>query len=175
MKKISLLKYKELYFDKKKCIPGEHHFVAVYLLPKFNKIPDFLNPDGTKGKCGDIVFEKDTQHYFSIEVKIGKTSFTFSKNETNQWFVDKDKTFPNYLIALTSNYLFIIEWKEFSNLFTQKLGTNRITKPHGNSKSISERELLDKCPNCAYKIDEQSEIELENVFKKLNEEIESVY
>ena len=63
MEKISLLKYKDLYFDKKKCIPGEHHFVAVYLLPKFNKIPDFLNPDGTKGKCGDIVFEKDTQHY----------------------------------------------------------------------------------------------------------------
>ncbi|MBO7612397.1 MAG: hypothetical protein J6S81_01065, partial [Treponema sp.] len=106
MKEISLSEYNKLYFDTKECIPGEHHFVAVYLLSKFNRIPDYLNPDGMKDKCGDIVFENKTKQ-FSIEVKIGKTSFCFSKNETNSWFTDdKTEPFPNYLIALTQNYLF---------------------------------------------------------------------
>ena len=37
MEKISLSEYKKYYFDTEKCIPGEHHFVAVYLLNKFKK------------------------------------------------------------------------------------------------------------------------------------------
>ena len=62
MEKISLSEYKKYYFDTEKCIPGEHHFVAVYLLNKFKKIPDYLNPDGMKGKCGDIVFENKNKN-----------------------------------------------------------------------------------------------------------------
>ena len=103
MEKISLSDYKKTYFDTKKCIPGEHHFVAVYLLNKFNKIPDYLNPDGMKGKCGDIVFEsKNSKKQISIEVKIGKTGFCFSKNETNFWFVEKNND-NGYGITLTTD------------------------------------------------------------------------
>ncbi|MBQ1726094.1 MAG: hypothetical protein II039_01765, partial [Treponema sp.] len=80
--------------------PGEHHFCSVYLLNKFNRIPDYINPDGTKGVAGDIVFckrsgptitsqrvkvvnKKLAKDYelkkhaeFSIEVKYGKIKFT---------------------------------------------------------------------------------------------------
>lgn len=38
MNKISLSKYRELYFDSKKSILGEHHFVAVYLWKKFSDL-----------------------------------------------------------------------------------------------------------------------------------------
>ncbi len=36
--------------------PGEHHFCSIYLLNKFNRLPDYINPDGTKCITGDIVF-----------------------------------------------------------------------------------------------------------------------
>ncbi len=179
MEKITLSKYKELYFDKKECIPGEHHFVAVYLLNKFNKIPDYLNPDGMKGKCGDIVFEsknKNSAKQLSVEVKIGKSSFCFSKNETNSWFVEKDKTelLPNYLIALTQNYLFIIDWKRFSDLFIKLKNPIKIHSKSGNSKKISEAELLNEFKNDSFEINTEKEENIEIRFDIINKEIEKL-
>ena len=53
--------------------PGEHHFVSAYLVPKLfsinQRIPDYINPDGTKGIIGDIVYYQDHEHQFGIEVK----------------------------------------------------------------------------------------------------------
>ncbi|MBR4248199.1 MAG: hypothetical protein IKQ13_14565 [Treponema sp.] len=175
MKEISLSEYKKLYFDTKKCIPGEHHFVAVYLLSKFNRIPDYLNPDGMKDKCGDIVFENKTKQ-FSIEVKIGKTSFCFSKNETNSWFTDdKTEPFPNYLIALTQNYLFIIEWKKFSDLFVRLKKPKMILSKSGNSSRISEKELLSEVRNYSFKIDTSKEEDIKTCFDRINKEIEKLW
>ncbi len=178
MNKITLSRYRKLYFDPKKCIPGEHHFVAVYLLNKFKRIPDYLNPDGTKGVCGDIVFENgDSKKSFSVEVKIGKTSFCFSKNETNSWFVDKTGPFPNYLIALTQNYLFIIEWKKFSNLFIRLKNPKRIILKSRNSVCISEEDMLIAFKNSSssFEIDVAKEKDIKVCFDKLNKEIEKLY
>ncbi|MBQ6028885.1 MAG: hypothetical protein IJL24_05080, partial [Treponema sp.] len=155
-------------------LPGEHHFVAIYLLSKFNRIPDYINPDGTKGICGDIVFE-NKEKTFSIEVKIGKTSFSFSKNETNSWFINKKPPFPNYLIALTKNYLFIIKWKKFSDTFIGLKEPKRIESKSGNSKKISEKELLMTCNKEAFKIEPKGEEKINDKFKILNAEIEKVF
>jgi len=179
MEKISLSEYKKYYFDTEKCIPGEHHFVAVYLLNKFNKITDYLNPDGMKGKCGDIVFESkntNSKKQLSIEVKIGKTGFCFSKNETNFWFVEKNRKepFPDYLIALTENYLFIVEWEKFSDLFIQLKKPKKIESKTGNSAKIYEKELLSKFSNASFKIDMAKEEDIEACFDKINKEIEKL-
>ena len=143
MKRITIQQYKKQYFDNKKPIPGEHHFVAVYLLQYFKQIPDYVNPDGTKNFCGDIGFYKKSE-LFSIEVKLGKKSFNFSKNENNNWFVYQTHPLPNYLIALTSNYLFIVEWKIFSKIFVYLRDPKLITDGYKNSQSISEKELVNE-------------------------------
>lgn len=179
MEKISLSEYKKFYFDTEKCIPGEHHFVAVYLLNKFKKIPDYLNPDGMKGKCGDIVFENknnNIEKQLSIEVKTGKKGFCFSKNETNFWFVEKNRkeALPDYLIALTENYLFIIEWKKFSDLFIQLKKPKKIESKTGNSSRIYEKELLDVFIDNSFEIDTAKEEDIEACFDKINKEIEKL-
>ena len=110
-----------------------------------------------------------------IEVKIGKTSFCFSKNETNSWFVDKTGPFPNYLIALTQNYLFIIEWKKFSDLFIKLKNPKRIVAKSGNSKRICEKELLSefkKFKNNAFEINTANEKAIQARFDQINKEIE---
>jgi hypothetical protein len=42
-------------------VPGEHHFVALYLFPRlaefsFLGIPHYINPDGMKGGAGDVIY-----------------------------------------------------------------------------------------------------------------------
>ena len=172
-KNLTIAEYKNNYFNSKNCIPGEHHFVAVYLLPKFQFIPDFLNPDGTKDICGDIVF-KNKDDIFSIEVKIGNPSICFSKKEKNSWFVEKEKLHPNYLIILTRNYLFIIKWQQFFDSFSSLLD-KRIESKTGNSKRISEQLLLDKCSGSAYKIENGVETKLNKAFSYINGEISNMY
>ena len=52
--------YIHLFLSKKglsnRPCPGEHHFVSAYLVPKLfsinQRIPDYINPDGTKGILG---------------------------------------------------------------------------------------------------------------------------
>ncbi len=171
MKEIGIREYADKYFNQD-CFPGEHHFVAVYLLGKFKKIPDYINPDGTKGVCGDIVFgRKNSNRFFSVEVKIGRTSFCFSKNETNSWFVKKNGPFPNYLIALTRNRLFIIKWDKFSELFIKLVNPQLIDDPHGKSKSISEGDLLTEFAGDSFEINSADEDVINARFDKLNEEV----
>ena len=176
MKTISIKEYKTKYLDIKEKIPGEHHFVAVYLLPYFHKIPDYVNPDGTKSFCGDIGFYNNSK-LFSIEVKIGKRSFTFSKNENNNWLVKKKEPLPNYLIALTLNYFFIIEWGIFSSIFEKHRHPKIIDDERKNSLSISEnilvRELqkLDKNMGFFNLSEKNIERKIKTRFDELNEEI----
>ncbi len=176
MKKISIQEYKTKYLDIKEKIPGEHHFVAVYLLPYFNQIPDYVNPDGTKNFCGDIGFYNNS-NLFSIEVKIGKKSFNFSRNENNNWLVNKTKPLPNYLIALTLNYFFIIEWGIFSSIFEKHRYTGIIKDGHKNSLSISEDKLVSELQKldknmCFFNLSEKNiERKIKTRFDELNEEI----
>ena len=171
MKEIGIREYVNNYYSKD-CFPGEHHFVAVYLLRKFASIPDYLNPDGMKGVCGDIVFGKKTDNkFFSVEVKVGKTSFTFSKNENNSWFVNETGPFPDYLIALTRNRLFILKWRDFSELFIKLKNPKLINDSHGKSKSISENDLLTKFASDSFEINSVDEKAITARFEKLNAEI----
>ena len=179
MKTISIHEYKTKYLDIKEKIPGEHHFVAVYLLPHFHKIPDYVNPDGTKSFCGDIGFCNNSK-LFSIEVKIGKKSFTFSKNENNNWLVKKEEPLPNYLIALTLNYYFIIEWDIFSSIFENLKHPKIIVDGRKNSLSISEKELVSELQKlhkntCFFNLSEKNiERNIETRFDELNEEIDDL-
>ena len=176
MKTISIQEYKTKYLDIKEKIPGEHHFVAVYLLPHFNQIPDYVNPDGTKSFCGDIGFYNNS-NLFSIEVKIGKKSFKFSKNENNNWLVKKKEPLPNYLIALTLNYFFVIEWNIFSGIFEKHLHPNIIDDGRKNSLSISENILVSELQalekdSCFFNLSEKNiEKKIKIRFDELNEEI----
>ena len=142
---ISITDYKKRYYDTFK--PGEHHFCSIYLLNKFNRLPDYINPDGTKKVPGDIVFygrSKDNDsikknNKFSIEVKYGEIFFT--KTQFKMWFDDKKDT-PDFLIALTDNYLFIIEWNIFQEIYLAKKN-RRTINANGYSKKIPEEELKD--------------------------------
>lgn len=73
--------------------PGEHHFVSIYLVPRLyrinKRVPDYVNPDGTKKVIGDVVYYKDHEHQLGIEVKLGTVRLT--KNEFNTWIVNSDE------------------------------------------------------------------------------------
>jgi len=96
--------------------PGEHHFVAAYLVPKLYSIeaavPDFINPDGTKAILGDVVYYKDGKHHFGIEAKLGTIRLT--KREFNKWIVAVNGDFwPNLFIGVGKNGIAIAAWDDF--------------------------------------------------------------
>lgn len=70
-------------------IPGEHHFVSTYLLPRIFEIrgavPEYINPDGTKAVIGDVVYYDNGSHQHGIEVKLGVIRLTSA--EYNRWIV----------------------------------------------------------------------------------------
>jgi hypothetical protein len=96
--------------------PGEHHFVAVYLIPRLHAInglvPDYVNPDGTKSIIGDVVYYKDEQHHFGIEVKLGTVRLT--KKEFNDWIVNEDSSlWPSVFLGIGSKGLALSSWSVF--------------------------------------------------------------
>lgn len=97
-------------------IPGEHHFVSVYLIPKLYQlnaiVPDYVNPDGTKGLIGDVIYFKDGAHRCGIEVKLGTIRLT--TNEFNKWIVGDDrKCWPNLFLGVGSTGVVLLTWAEF--------------------------------------------------------------
>jgi len=100
--------------------PGEHHFVAAYLVPKLyeisGNIPDYINPDGTKGIIGDVVYYGDHQHQFGIEVKLETIRLT--KNEFNEWIVNEDKNrWPHTFIGIGTEGIAISSWSSFRDAY----------------------------------------------------------
>ncbi|NJK92480.1 MAG: hypothetical protein HC904_12000 [Blastochloris sp.] len=96
--------------------PGEHHFVAAYLLPRlFNTlpiVPNYINPDGTKDIIGDVTYYQDDNHKFAIEVKMGTIRLT--KNQFNKWIENPDQTqHPNLFIAVGTKGLCLLSWLKF--------------------------------------------------------------
>jgi hypothetical protein len=109
--------------------PGEHHFVAAYLLPRLfviNQIvPDYINPDGTKGITGDIVYFRNDVHYLGIEVKFGTVRLT--KNEFNSWIVNEDTNqHPQIFIGIGTDGIIILSWHKFREAYLTLSG---ITNP----------------------------------------------
>ncbi|GEM_PF-4296981 len=183
MNKITLSKYKKLYFDPKKCIPGEHHFVAVYLLSKIKEIPDYVNPDGMKGSLqGDIGFGNNT---FSIEVKLGKknsmSSISFTASQYEKWFIkSEDKDIPNYLIVLLKDSFFIIKFPLFVEKYKGIYKSEIKEFKNKNGKKKNSPNFNEDCiQTCCAKSNERFDIEDEDGitkrFQELNKEIENVY
>lgn len=185
MENLTLSEYKKRYFDPKKCIPGEHHFVAVYLLNKFNRIPDYLNPDGMKGSLsGDIGFERGN-NTFSIEIKLGKknsmSSISFTASQYEKWFIEsEDKDIPNYLMVLVKDSFFIIKFPLFVEKY-KDIHKSEIEefKNKAGKKKNGPNFNEDCIRACCAKLNERFDIEDEDGiikrFQELNKEIENVY
>ncbi len=183
---MTILEYKQKYFDDNACPPGEHHFVAVYLLEKFNFIPDYINPDGEKNIPGDIVFcNKEKDKIISFEVKVtkkNKKSFTFTAKQFNEWFV-YEKKIPDYLIALTQNYIFIINFSSFIEKYKMNNKVEQIQKgKKRNSSTFSEDCLKQYCSDnesitlVGENISEEDiNQKIRTFFDKFNKEIKNVY
>ena len=130
--------------------PGEHHFVATYLLPKLYElntvVPDYVNPDGTKSVIGDIVYYRDDRHYFGIEVKLGTVRLT--KREFNEWIVRNDPTrWPNLFLGVGRKGVVLAPWSDFRSSYVspvkeKKIGwtATEISDGYGPMKAVDELE-----------------------------------
>lgn len=101
-------------------VPGEHHFVSSYLVPRIyairKRVPEYINPDGTKGINGDVVYYDAGQHQHGIEVKLGKIRLT--SGEFNNWIVStRCKYWPECFLALGSAGIALCSWSEFRDAY----------------------------------------------------------
>lgn len=134
--------------------PGEHHFVSAYLVPRLFKlnqrVPDYINPDGTKGIIGDIVYYKAHEHQFGIEVKLGTIRLT--KGEFNEWVVNTDSSrWPRTFIGIGTTGIGLCSWAEFRAAYISAVAGNNdwvpssLSEGYGPMKSVNM--LLLKLPN----------------------------
>ena len=94
--------------------------MAVYLLPKvmkiYNRVPDFVNPDGTKKIIGDIVYYKDGQHHFGIEAKLKEIRLTAA--EFNNWILlTNSAKHPDVFVAIGTSGLILQAWSRFRAVY----------------------------------------------------------
>lgn len=102
-------------------IPGEHHFVSVYLIPKIHAItglvPEYVNPDGTKNITGDLIYS-DGSVCFEVKYKY----LRFTRTQYYDWIRNESgKKCPNYLIGLSGKGLLVQEWDGFVNCFSSSI------------------------------------------------------
>lgn len=128
--------------------PGEHHFVSSYLVPRLfelnGRVPDYINPDGTKGIIGDVVYYSDKKHQFGIEVKLGTIRLTV--NEFNNWMVEtKSSKWPHTFIGVAKDGIAICSWRNFRKAYFSSVrkiyGRSwkpvRIPEGYGPMKSVN--------------------------------------
>lgn len=139
-------------------IPGEHHFVSAYLVPKLfkinGKVPDYINPDGAKSILGDVVYYQDGKHHFGIEVKLGTVRLT--KHEFNTWIVGNSSAeWPHLFIGVGNTGVGLATWSEFRDAYVTsvqakngKWDPKEITEGYGPMKSVDV--LLPHLPKTAW-------------------------
>lgn len=101
--------------------PGEHHFVATYLLPRLNRItrrtPYYVNPDGMKGVIGDVIYQDSRgQVLVSVEVKfldVRLTATEFQKGIRS----DAEKKWPTFFLGIGDKGLYIQAWGDFRETY----------------------------------------------------------
>ena len=134
--------------------PGEHHFVSAYLVPRLFKlnqrVPDYINPDGTKGIIGDIVYYKDHEHQFGIEAKLGTIRFT--RGEFNEWVVNTHSSrWPHTFIGIGTSGIGLCSWARFRATYISAVARHNgwvpslLSEGYGPMKSVNM--LLPKFPN----------------------------
>lgn len=106
--------------SEKRPVPGEHHFVSTYLVPRIyairKKVPEYINPDGTKGINGDVVYYDGGKHQHGIEVKLGKIRLT--SGEFNNWIVSTNSSiWPECFLALGSSGIAMCDWSDFRDAY----------------------------------------------------------
>lgn len=182
---VTIRKYVEEYFNGDN-VPGEHHFVAVYLLNKINEIPDYVNPDGMKGSLsGDIGFKRGENLLFSIEVKLGKknnkSSISFTASQYEKWFIkSEDNDIPNYLIVLLKNSFFIIKFplfvEKYKGIYKSEIKEfKNKTGKKKNGPNFNECYIQACCAKSNERFDIEDEDGITKRFQELNKEIEKLY
>jgi len=79
-------------------------------------LPDYINPDGTKSILGDVVYYKDGQHHFGVEVKLGTARLT--KREMNEWIVSEDEAlWPCVFVGVGSTGVAVSDWRSFRSAY----------------------------------------------------------
>lgn len=139
-------------------IPGEHHFVSAYLVPKLfkinGKVPDYINPDGTKSILGDVVYYQNGIHHYGIEVKLGTIRLT--KHEFNTWIVDHVPTkWPHLFVGVGNTGIVLATWSDFRKAYVaavqakdKEWSPKRIPSGYGPMKRIDV--LLSHLPGDAW-------------------------
>lgn len=135
--------------------PGEHHFVSAYLVPKLfslnGLVPDYINPDGTKGILGDVVYYQDHKHHFGIEAKLGVVRLT--KREFNEWIVNDDSSlWPNLFIGVGHAGIAMSKWEQFRDAYVASVRSKNsgwsaveLAEGYGPMKNVDQLEPhLDK-------------------------------
>lgn len=117
--------------------PGEHHFVATYLVPRLFAIhpavPDYVNPDGMKAVQGDIVYFARGRHHFGIEIKYEQVRLT--AREYNNWIVQQDQSkWPDVFIGICPDGLVVSDWPSFRNAY---IGRATRAKPNWRPLEIA--------------------------------------
>ena len=127
-------------------IPGEHHFVSAYLIPRLFRLngwpPAYINPDGTKGIIGDIVYYVNGSHHYGIEVKFETIRLT--KNEFNTWIVGENiAIWPQTFIGIGERGISICSWSNFRKSYIASVRAKddrwvlqEIENGYGPSKSV---------------------------------------
>lgn len=133
-------------------IPGEHHFVSTYLVPRLVQIeglgvPCYINPDGTKAIPGDIVFYERRRSdsvdewdlRLGIEVKIG--SLIFSRTEYNDWMRPdrSSKPKPHLFVGISRHGMLVGDWDTFSERFVKIAYSGRVPPAELDKKNDAER------------------------------------
>lgn len=129
--------------------------MSAYLVPRLFKlnqrVPDYINPDGMKGIIGDVVYYKDHEHQFGIEVKLG--SIRLTKGEFNNWIVNSDPSrWPHTFIGIGTAGIGLCSWSEFRDAYISAVADkNRDWEPsslsvgYGPTKLVNT--LLSKLPS----------------------------
>ena len=165
--------YIDLYLSEKKNkinpYPGEHHFVSSYLVPRLfsinQRVPDYINPDGTKNIIGDVVYYQDNEHQLGIEVKLETIRLT--KNEFNKWIVSTDEShWPHTFIAIGENGLALCSWTKFRDTYISSVREQKknpqweplkVTDGYGPQKSVNTFLTFLPKENCYLKAKDKDE------------------
>lgn len=136
-------------------VPGEHHFVGLYFLPRlslfsFLGIPHYINPDGMKGGAGDVIYytyaPHDTICYIPtprlrIEVKLENPKDNWIQLTRLQYYhwikqewrpEDKGNPSranqpeqPDLFVGVSQHGVVLLPWADFRDIYI------RVTHPSG--------------------------------------------